>query len=562
MTFAKHLHWLFYILFLGSCARQTQPTGGPRDTIPPVLIRSDPRNEQVNFKGKTIELTFSEMIVLNAPKEQIIITPTIGKDYDITARNNKVVLTYKNELKDSTTYTFNFRDAVQDITEKNPADNLKLAISTGSYIDSLSIAGTVLNLPQQQLIKDATVALQPHTDTFNILKHTPTYFTKTDESGKWKIDNLKPGLYSVYAFTDQNKNLIVDSKNERYGFLAKPIQLQTSTSNVVLDIVKLDARPLKLTSARPYNTYYNIRSAKNLKTATVTATDSSFLNYTFGSDFANIQLYNSFGQIDSLQISITLEDSIQNKLDTTLFAKFTTKEVTPEKLSSQLKSSSLIADKGTFKASIQFSKPLNEVNFDSIRFIVDSLTTITFTQENLDYDQLNKILTINKKLDPKLYKSDPVSTDNEASLKKGGEGSKNPKLLNKFTLGKGAFISIEQDSSKSLTQAVRPQKFEDLGVITVQTHVKAENQIIQLLDKKNEIIASVRNKQQATFDDLSPDDYMIRVVLDRNGNGAWDPGNYLKKEEPEKIIYYENENEDRVIKLKANFEIGPLLITY
>jgi uncharacterized protein (DUF2141 family) len=562
MKFAKYLHWLLYLLFLGSCARQSQPTGGPKDTIPPILIRSTPRNEEINFKGKSIELTFSEMVVLNAPKEQILITPTIGKDYEVTVKNTKVILTYPNDLKDSTTYTFNFRDAVQDITEKNPVKNLKLAISTGSYIDSLSISGAVLNLPQQQYIKDATVALQLYSDTFSILKHAPTYFTRTDEAGKWKIDNLKPGLYSVYAFTDQNKNLIVDSKSERYGFLSKPLQLDSTITGVILNIVKLDARPLKLTSARPYNTYYNIRSAKNLKNAIITAADSSFLNYAFGADFANIQLYNSFNNIDSLQISVTLEDSIQNKLDTTLFAKFTTKEVTPEKFTSRLKTASLIADKGALKAAIQFNKPLKEVDFDSIRFIVDSLNTITFAQQNLNYDQLTKTLTIEKKIDAKFYKTDPVSTDNESTLKQGGQGRTNTKMINKLSLGKGAFISIEQDSSNRITQPVKPQKFEDLGVIIIQTHLKTSNQVIQLLDKKNEVIASVKNKPNTTFDDLSPDDYTIRVIIDDNGNGVWDPGNYLKKQEPEKIIYYENENGDRVVKLKANFEIGPLLITY
>jgi hypothetical protein len=563
MKFNKNLHWLFYPIFILACARQSTPTGGPKDTIPPVLLRSNPANEQLRFKGKSIELTFSELVALSNPKEQVIITPTIGKDYDIIARNNKVILTYETDLTDSTTYTFNFRDAVQDITEKNPARNLKLAVSTGTYIDSLSVQGTVYNLPEENPVKDATVALHPYTDTFNIFKHTPTYFTKTDENGLFRIDNLKPGLYTIFSVSDQNKNLIADSKNERYAFHREPLKLDSTTKNIELDQVKLDARPLKLTSARPYNTYFNIRASKNLKYAKITAPDSTFLNYTFGTDRANVQLYDSFGELDSLLLHIELEDSIQNKFDTTLYAKFTDRDVIPEKFETKLTSTSLITHKGVLKFEIQFSKPLKEIDFDSLFFQIDSTNTLTFNQQNLNYDPMNRVLSVQKTFEStKFYKQDENSEDTEASLKQGGKQKANPKMLNQLYVGQAAFISVEQDSSKRIKQRITPLRFEDLGMIIVQSHVNSDNPIIQLLNSNKKIIASVTNKDKATFEDLLPDDYVLRIILDTNGNGFWDAGNYLTRTEPEKIIYYENENGVREIKLKANFEIGPLLITY
>jgi hypothetical protein len=563
MKFNKSIHWLLYPIFILACARQSTPTGGPKDTIPPVLLRSNPANEQLQFKGKSIELTFSELVALSNPKEQVIITPTIGKDYDIIARNNKVILSYETDLTDSTTYTFNFRDAVQDITEKNPARNLKLAVSTGTYIDSLSVQGTVYNLPEQNPVKDATVALQPYTDTFNIFKHAPTYFTKTDEEGVFRIDNLKPGLYTIFSVSDQNKNLIADSKNERYAFHSQPLQLDSVTKNIELDQVKLDARPLKLTSARPYNTYFNIRASKNLKHANITAPDSTFLNYTFGTDRANVQLYDSFGELDSLLLHIELEDSIQNKFDTTLYAKFTDRDVIPEKFETKLTSTSLITHKGVLKFEIQFSKPLKEIDFDSLFYQIDSTNTVTFNQQNLNYDPLNRILTVQKTFEAtKFYKSEENNEDAEASLKQGGTQKRNQKMLNQLYIGQAAFISVEQDSSKRIKQRITPLRFEDLGMIIVQARVNSDKSIIQLLNTNKKIISSVRNKDKATFEDLLPDDYLLRIILDTNGNGFWDPGNYLTGTEPEKIIYYENENGDREIKLKANFEIGPLLITY
>src|SRR5690606_17088063 len=181
------------IAIIFACAKQTSPTGGPKDTIPPRLINSLPRHEALNSNPTTITLEFTEHIILANPKEQIIITPDIQKKYEITAKKTRVIMQLENKLDSNTTYSINFRDAVQDITEKNPARNLRLAFSTGSYIDSLSISGTVRDLFQNKEVKDATVALF-QSDTFDIFKHKPVYLTKTNDKGEYSIENLKHGI--------------------------------------------------------------------------------------------------------------------------------------------------------------------------------------------------------------------------------------------------------------------------------------------------------------------------------------------------------------------------------
>ncbi|HEY9487914.1 MAG TPA: Ig-like domain-containing domain, partial [Chryseosolibacter sp.] len=221
MNLNKNLHWFIYALFIFSCARQSSPTGGPKDTIPPVLVRSIPPNEAIHFNAKEIQLMFSEDVILNAPKEQLIVTPTIGKDYKLTYRKNTVTLQLEDPLEDSTTYTFNFRETVQDITEKNPVRNLTLAYSTGDYIDSLSIEGKIYDLLKGTEIKEASVGLHPENDTFNVLEHPAIYFTKTDKAGNFKISHLKPANYFVYAWEDKNRNLVVNSRSESYGFLSE-----------------------------------------------------------------------------------------------------------------------------------------------------------------------------------------------------------------------------------------------------------------------------------------------------------------------------------------------------
>src|SRR5688572_27951490 len=114
MKFKKRLHYFIVLLFASSCAKQTSPTGGPKDTIPPVLVSVIPQREAINFEGQSMELEFSETVITNNPKEQLIITPSIGKEFDVKAKKKKVVINFESELADSTTYTFNFRDAVQD----------------------------------------------------------------------------------------------------------------------------------------------------------------------------------------------------------------------------------------------------------------------------------------------------------------------------------------------------------------------------------------------------------------------------------------------------------------
>ena len=418
MKIIKHTHWILYPIFFLACARQTTPTGGPKDTIPPTLINSIPKQGQVNFKGKTIELTFSETIILNNPKEQLIITPTLGKDFSFKTKKNQVILTLEDDLKDSTTYAINFRDAVQDITEKNPAQMLKLAFSTGSYLDSLSIEGTAYDLLKNVDSKDATVALY-QLDTFDIFKHKPIYVTKSDsKGGKFKIENLKPGIYFLYGMEDKNKNLLADSKSEAYGFLRDSIHLTKNIRDVKIPFIHLDARPLKLTSARPYGTYFNIKTAKNLTSYKITTSEDEHIISSFAEDQANIRVYNTFEGKDSVSTHFTGRDSVNNFIDTTLYVKFSKRDVKPENFELSLNRFNVVGTKAIIKGQIKFTKPVLQVNFDSIFYSIDSTQRISFTQQDLHWDSLHNLLILEKSFDKNLLPKDPSPDSNEGPPKR------------------------------------------------------------------------------------------------------------------------------------------------
>ncbi len=194
------------------CAVQTTPQGGPKDEDPPVLVRSSPQEKETNFKGKIVELTFDEKVTLFNATEEIIITPSPGKQIDFQAKQNKITIEPKDRWKENTTYSISFREAVKDLTEGNSADTLHLAFSTGAEIDSLLISGRIKNSIIETIPQKITVAIY-QADTFDIFKHAAVYFTKTDKSGRFKIENLKAGNYFIYAFDDRNKNLKVDILN-------------------------------------------------------------------------------------------------------------------------------------------------------------------------------------------------------------------------------------------------------------------------------------------------------------------------------------------------------------
>jgi len=562
MNIYKHSYLLICILFFLACARQTTPTGGPKDTIPPITIGSNPKHGQVNFKGNNIQLTFSEAIILNNPKEQLIITPGLPENINTIARKNQVTIELNQPLQENTTYTFNFRDAVQDITEKNPARNLKLAFSTGSYLDSLSISGHTFEMLTGKPLKDATVALYA-ADTFNIYQHKPPYFTKTDDKGNFRIENLKPGSYHIYAIQDKNKNLIIDSKSESYGFISSYITITSNIDDISIPLVRMDSRPLRLMNARPDGTYFSINTSKALTDYKITTEEDEHIITSFGKDQSNIRVFNTFEDIDSLKIRFTGQDSILNKIDTTLYVKFSKRNPRPDAFEFKTSGLNVAGTKGILEATITYSKPLLQVTYDSILYKIDSLKQISIIPEDIKIDTIHNRLTIRKTFDKNILpQNNQQSPTNNTRPTNNRQREKAPPIENQFYMGKAALISIELDSSARKTEGIKPTKYEETGIIIVNIETAAPHYFVEIVDKQFAVVQSKPGKPKLTFEDLKPGDYQIRLILDDNNDGKWTPGNYFKGEQPEEIIYYLNAKGIPLISLKANWELGPLLITH
>ncbi len=554
------------LLFLTQCAKQTQPTGGEKDETPPKLLRSNPSDRQTNFNNNEIELVFDELIQVNSPREQLIITPSIGKEFEAEARKNKVVLKLNSDLKENTTYTISFRESIQDLTERNPAENLKLAFSTGDLIDSLSIKGRVYNLLEDKALNNYTVAAVPYSDTTTIFKHEAQWITFTDKKGEYSLDNLKEGTYIVYTFDDVNKNLIVDSKSESYGFIGDSVVL-TSNLTTNIPVVRLDARPLKLISAKPIGAYFNVRATKGIKEYTLANKTNEYPVYSKFDDVTTIKVYNTIPDADSILVHLTAMDSIDNTIDTLLYIKFDTRSKNLDKFSVKLEYLDFHKNKSLLKGEINFSKPINKIIYDSIYIKLDSVNNITFSEADFKLTKRNTQLILEKSLPKEMDFTQAPSaktksmSERVAPMSPKTDENKVDKTIipyNTLIIPKGTFRSVENDSSTATQSAIKIITPENSGVLLVTVEI-ADNVIIEVLDKSFNIIQRSTSKN-ARFENLPPTDYQLRIIVDKNSNGLWDPGNYFLKVEPEPVTFYKNEKGLSIINLKANWEVGPLLI--
>src|SRR5690606_7819489 len=481
-------------LYLYSCATRSVPTGGPKDTIPPRLINTIPANKSLNFNGNTIVLEFDEFIKTKDINNQLIITPRLKEDIDQKINKKTLIINLNEKLDSNTTYTFNFQDAVQDITESNPARDLILAFSTGDYIDSLYIEGIVKDLLTDKTIENAVVALYPDGDTTNVFEHKPQYFTRTKKDGYFRLENLKNNTYRLYAFNDANKNLTLQSDTELYGFVADSIVLDSSVTDIFIPIVKRNVKEFILQSARPSGKYYEIRFTKYIEDYTLTpleeTNDSIISNKATEQNI--IRVYNTISS-DSILTLVNAIDTVGQQVIDTVAIKFAptqrksdpaTSKITPEN------NRSILED---FEGVIEFNKPIQTINLDSIFFYYDSLMIVPVEEHELEWNKFRDKLTIKTRLDKSLLErqiteseissTDSISIETEQNLQQSEQTNQRTrkekkeeleKIVNKFEkkdnqvmlfIGKGSFITIEYDTLPEIKTSYSFMKMEDVGLI-------------------------------------------------------------------------------------------------
>jgi Bacterial Ig-like domain len=201
-------------------------SGGSRDVTPPKVVSSTPKNYSVNFKKEKVEITFDEFIVLDNVNQELVISPPLPDRTDVRLKNKSILIELQNDLIDSTTYTLNFGQSIKDNNEGNILENFEFVFSTGSYLDSLSIYGRLLNSFDNTPPKDPIgIMLYDHIYDSVVYKEKPIYIGKTDKEGYFAINNLRADTFKIFALKDFNSNFLFDLPTEEIAFIDSSIYL-------------------------------------------------------------------------------------------------------------------------------------------------------------------------------------------------------------------------------------------------------------------------------------------------------------------------------------------------
>ena len=512
-----------FLLSFTDCAKKGRPSGGLRDTIAPVILRSAPENFTTNFKNNEIRITFDEFIKLKDISKELIISPPLKYPPVITPLSVSKVLKIKilDTLKDNTTYSFNFGNSILDNNEGNLFPNYKYVFSTGSYIDSLTLKGTAIDALLPVTDFPTTVALyqvdQSYKDSLVFLEK-PTYITTTiNETNNFELSNLKQGTYQLIALKEQTRNYTFQPKTDKIGFYKDLITIPTD-SLFELRLFKEvpDFKPTrpKLESSNRISFGYEGKT-DNYQITLLTPMEDDFQYQVLkqpGRDTLNFWFKPKVTK-DSL-VFVT-----KNKLqiDTTT-VRF--RELYSDSLRLTAINDRLISLGDTLK--LKANTPLVAINSEKISVVTKDSLAIDFVAQ------------INTK-------------ENAAQI----VFDKQEEQLYSITLRNGALTDYLSNTNDSIVYRQQVKPIADFASLNLTLDNADEFPLlIELIDEKFKVVKQTYLEANAPvfFEHINPGKYFIRLIVDQNKNKIWDPGNFLDKLAPERVVYYPS-----IIELRANW---------
>lgn len=573
---------LAWIVIISSCANQGMPTGGPKDSIPPILLETSPKYKELNYKGDEVILTFNEYIVPDGVSELLVISPPVKKRPTIRTKGKSLVIQFNEELMDSTTYSFDFKNSIADNNEKNPYVNMRFSFSTGDVHDSLRVAGRVMNAFNLEPIESALVLLQKNLHDSAVYKVRPNYIAKTDKTGLFMIDNIAPGTYNIFSLNDANNDLLYNEGAEEMAFLDTLVvpsvdyheEIDTLAKGVdslmVVGHTHFSPDPLYLRHFTEdiFEQYLDSYTRDNRHKCSFLFNESvedTFDVRLIGNDATDWYLMEPNEGMDSLVLWIS--DTTVARFDTlfmelsyyqldsvaklyvqkdTIEMKFTDRVEREKKKKKRIKKEDeekkpVAIPQFNWKTNIKGS------NFDlnqSISLTVpEPIDFFDSTKVNLflTEDTLKTPLVFNFEKDTAKWRTYTINYNWEAETSY------------TFEIDSAACENIYGITSKKLSKKFKTREADYYGQIMVELTSVNCPMLVQLLknNDKESIVGqhSVNQDQTVIFDYVSPEKYKVKVIYDENGNGKWDSGSYQDKYLPEKVAYV-----NEVIKVRSNWD--------
>jgi len=558
------------------CANAVAPTGGPKDTTPPVVVQAVPENHSVNFVGNKIEITFDEYITLENANQNVLISPPLSEKPDIKLKNKTVVVKFKESLASNTTYTINFGSAIKDLHEGNPFKDYVYSFSTGDHIDTLNIAGKVLNAEDKKPVENVYVSLyaadREHLDSLP-LSIAPNYITKTDKEGNFSLNGLADKKYLVFALKDVNSNLYFDQPNEEVAFLDSLVAASYPQTLMpkVMDTMAVDSTAMKVDSVAIGPTASRVfdQNALNLTLYMFAEVDSTqmllekklieegLLRFVFrhpakdavvmtpemlpdtfnlvtlhSPNYDTVQWYFSPNVKDSLWVQVKYDTVINDSTRYSLKFKEPGGSRRRKREAEKLKVTNNLVGRGALIQGrdlvLKFSEPIVSYAMrDSAIFKCDTLLYYDrLAFEKADDDGLKYRLTT------------PFSADSSYS----------------FEVPDSVFWGIRGRTNDRIKVDFHALKDDEYGniYITVMPPEGMKQVVVQLTDESGKVLKQeiVTKKEEVMFDYLMPAKYKLRAILDADGNGKWSTGNYHRHILPETILEYKD-----ALEIRAGWDI-------
>lgn len=557
------------LALLGACANMAQgPTGGLRDSLPPVYKTSNPLPNSLNFKGDKVEIEFDEYVQLKDGFEKIVVSPPTKSPFVAKAIGKKVVVEFRDTLMANTTYTVDFSNSIVDNNESNPFNEYFFSFSTGDVLDSLSMSGYLLNAKDLSPAAGVLVgAYKQHDDSVFVTKAFDR-IAKTDENGRFTLRNLEPVPYRVFALNDVNSNYYFDQPGESVAFLDSvftPVMIE----NVRFDTIYKDSVTI--------DTVKSVRSVKYLPDSIILQlfeeeiVRQSFKKAEFTSE-TTVELYfeNYEKQVPEINpvnfvsdnwavvepsvttdtIKIWLRDSNVVKLDTLRFelvyqktdsaSNFVEARDTVQLIQNRKKAKRRDDKKQTF-LTCSSSKSVEVYNLPRIEWSAP----VDFVQDTVVKVEMQKD-TLWEKVDFRLVADSAVNARSyllEAEWEVGASY--------RLHIDSASVTDIYGNCNDKTELKFRIKNKEEYSTLKFKVQGVADSAFVELLNAKEQVkrVEKLRNGE-VFFKNVHPGEYYARLVVDSDNDGLWTTGKYIENRKPEQVYYF-----SKTLKLRANWDV-------
>jgi hypothetical protein len=567
-----------YLLSVTSCANPgVGPSGGDKDSIPPVVVNSIPTQLQSQFTGKEMEILFNEYVVVDNISEKLVISPPLAKKPSVRTKGKSIIVKMEEDLIPDRTYSFDFGDGIKDYNEGNKMKSLRLVFSTGIQLDTLRISGFIYDAKSLMPAPNVLATLYS-LDNDSVFKNlNPDFIARTDEKGYFLFDNLPEGCYKLYGLKDDDKNLKFSSANELIAFTDSMIiptahfvgKIDTVISGSDTSISKghTEFLPENLTLLLFPDDFYSqyLISSKresNEKCLFVfnePVTDSLKFGVVGYDSIKNWKEIEYSQKLDSVSLWIT--DTTLAKKDTLLFSvkyPFTDTTGTTVMKTDTLK---MLYSKPTQPTKLAKAKPSSGDNY--FRFS-NNLASNFDLNSNIKIEASSPVDSVGKglfKLNEMINDSTPAPLTYELKAVNGSKRKfqlvfplkENTKY--QLSLDTAVIKAISGIQNAGFSTKFSTQKKDFYGSVILSISGVEGKGIIQLVknDKQESLVREIpydQTKKTIVLDYLKPEKYLLKFISDLNGNGKWDTGKLSEKRQPEPVCYFEKE-----LAIKSNWEI-------